>query len=555
MATISEALRIALELHQANRLQEAAELYRRILDADPSVADAWHLLGVLHHQSGQHEQAADLISAAIGRDPHCAAYHDNLGAVRRSAGDPGRAAACHRRAVALDPEAAKPLAGLGAVQLDLGQAEAGLDALRHAVRLAPDHEGFLLRLGDALLAQGRAGEAEVVYGRLSAARPERPDYRYRLGVSHLTASGLMTASLGTARRTVDAARLQQAIAQFERAARDGHADARRNLYGTAILALQNGVLDDPTLNGVARAARRDLAGDPRHTVALAVVCYGLYRAKRLDTAVRFFRKHARHFTAEQVACDFELLVWSLVQADRAFFERLAAEPPRMFDRPVRRILAARRDVARPVILVGCDDGYWRRFGADFLASARERAPACAVHVHVVNPSEDTLRSLAGLAADGMSCSCEAIDLGGLSDPARLTYYASARFAVARDLLRQGEAPIIQVDVDALVLADPGAAMAVGPGWDVAFLKDNRGRGPTRDILAGFIAFNRTEAGLAFLDRVVAYIGRHFDEGRVYWGLDQAAPYCTYDHLLRHGKAPSAIWHDFETFPYLRFLDK
>ena len=115
--------------------------------------------------------------------------------------------------------------------------------------------------------------------------------------------------------------------------------------------------------------------------------------------------------------------------------------------------------------------------------------------------------------------------------------------------------MIQVDVDALLLADPGLAMEDWQAWDVAVMQDRRGRGPTRDFLAGFLAFNRTPAALRYLDLVVGYIGRHFDEGRAFWGLDQAAPYCTHDHLVRSGGAPALIRFDFEAFPFLHFLEK
>ncbi|MCW2241023.1 tetratricopeptide repeat protein [Azospirillum canadense] len=558
MTTIPEALRIAVGLHQSNRLQEAAEIYGRILDADPSVADAWHLLGVLHHQAGDHARAVDLIGTAIGHDPFCATYHDNLGAAFRAKGQGERAVACHRRAAALDPAWAKAFGNLAGVLLDAGGVEAATAALRRACRLAPDQEALLLRLGDCLLSQGKAADAEVVYERLGNGEPSHPAHLYRLGVCKLSTSGLLAANPGNSRHVVDPARMRDAIALFLRAAQGGHADALKNSFGTAMLALQNGILDDPTLALTARFARAVLKNGPRHTAALAVVCYNLYRQKRMDVACRFFRKHARLFSPEEVAGDFELLVWSQVQGDPRFYERLSGFAPRLFRSAARRTLAPPVSDGRPIVLVGCDEVYWRRFGSDFMASFLERAGSCALHVHVVNPSAETmdaLERLGGTSSGRLSCSCEAIDLSHLSDPARLTYFASARFAVARDLIRDGKGPVVQVDVDTLFLDDPGAAMGVCPSWDIAMMKDRSGRGPTRDVLAGFMAFNRTPKAAAFLDLAVSYIGWHFDEGRAYWGLDQAAPYCIHDWLARSGTTPAVVWFDFENFPFLEFLAK
>ncbi|MGO9184915.1 tetratricopeptide repeat protein [Mycobacterium sp.] len=53
MATISEALAIAVQHHQAGRLQAAEQIYRQILAVEPNHADAWDLLGVIAHQVGK----------------------------------------------------------------------------------------------------------------------------------------------------------------------------------------------------------------------------------------------------------------------------------------------------------------------------------------------------------------------------------------------------------------------------------------------------------------------------------------------------------------------
>jgi len=65
MATISEALEIAVQHHQAGQLQAAEQVYRQILAADPNQIDALHLLGVIASRLGRHEEAALYISRAI----------------------------------------------------------------------------------------------------------------------------------------------------------------------------------------------------------------------------------------------------------------------------------------------------------------------------------------------------------------------------------------------------------------------------------------------------------------------------------------------------------
>ena len=79
MATISQALAIAIQHHQAGRLQAAEQIYRQILEAEPNQADAMHLLGVIAHQVGRHEAAVDYIRRAIALQGSAAVFHHNLG--------------------------------------------------------------------------------------------------------------------------------------------------------------------------------------------------------------------------------------------------------------------------------------------------------------------------------------------------------------------------------------------------------------------------------------------------------------------------------------------
>jgi Flp pilus assembly protein TadD len=77
MATISEALTIAIQHHQAGRLQAAEQIYRQILAVEPNHAEAVHLLGVIAHQVGKHEIAIQYIGRAIRLNGNSAAFHSN----------------------------------------------------------------------------------------------------------------------------------------------------------------------------------------------------------------------------------------------------------------------------------------------------------------------------------------------------------------------------------------------------------------------------------------------------------------------------------------------
>ena len=65
MTTISEAMTLAVQHHQAGRLPAAEQLYRQVLAVEPIQPNALHLLGVIAWQIGKPEVAVGYISRAI----------------------------------------------------------------------------------------------------------------------------------------------------------------------------------------------------------------------------------------------------------------------------------------------------------------------------------------------------------------------------------------------------------------------------------------------------------------------------------------------------------
>src|SRR5438105_4073378 len=99
MATITDQMAVAVQHHQAGRLQAAEQIYRQVLALDPNHAEAQHLLGVIAHQTGRHEVAIELIEAAIRLHGTKVDYHSNLGEAYRALGKYPEAVACYQRAL------------------------------------------------------------------------------------------------------------------------------------------------------------------------------------------------------------------------------------------------------------------------------------------------------------------------------------------------------------------------------------------------------------------------------------------------------------------------
>jgi tetratricopeptide (TPR) repeat protein len=183
VSTISEALRVALQQHQAGNTSEAEQIYRQILQADPQHADAWHLLGVIAHQVGKQEVAADHIGRAIRINPNVAEFHINLGAVHLAQSELDQAGACFARALELRPDYAEAHNNLGAVFQQQRQLDEAAACYRRALELRPNYAEAHFNLGNALHEQKRSGEAVACFRRALEIRPDHAPTHNNLGLA------------------------------------------------------------------------------------------------------------------------------------------------------------------------------------------------------------------------------------------------------------------------------------------------------------------------------------------------------------------------------------
>jgi predicted TPR repeat methyltransferase len=206
--SLAELVALAVGLHRREQLDEAEEIYRRILELAPKQVDTLHFLGVLCHQRGQPQAAADLIRKALrinpdyvdarinlgnvlkesgkfpeaerayrraleGRPDNADAYN-NLGTVLRAQNNNNEAIECFERAVELAPNHADAFHNLGNALKSAGRIEEALTAYRRAVEIDPRHSNAHLNLGRALYSFGRLDEALIVYSKWLEAYPTHP---------------------------------------------------------------------------------------------------------------------------------------------------------------------------------------------------------------------------------------------------------------------------------------------------------------------------------------------------------------------------------------------
>ena len=267
MATISEALAIALEHHQGGRLQAAEQIYRQILQVEPNHPDALHLLGVIASTVGKPEIAIDYMGRALQLKPDYAEAHANLGLAFNNQGNLDEAVASYRRALALKPDFAEVHNNLGNALKDKGHLDEAVACYRRALALKPDYAEAHNNLGNALKEQGKLDEAAACYRRALALKPDYADAHYNLGNA-----------------LNDPGKLDEVVACYRRALalQPDYAKAHNNL---GLILSEQGKLDEAAV-----CYRRALALKPDYAEAHNNLGVALSDQGKLDEAVACYRR-------------------------------------------------------------------------------------------------------------------------------------------------------------------------------------------------------------------------------------------------------------------------
>lgn len=210
MATISEAFAVAVQHHQAGRLEAAEQIYRQIIAVQPNHAYAHNNLGVALKDRGKLDEAIACYRRALEVKPDFAEAHSNLGLALKDRGDLDGAVACCRHALDLKPDLPEAQNNLGLALQEQGKAAEAIAGYRRALELKPDYAEAHNNLGNAWKELGQLDEAVACYRRALELRPDYAEAHNNLG-SAFKGSGQLDDAVACCRRAVE---LQPSRADF-----------------------------------------------------------------------------------------------------------------------------------------------------------------------------------------------------------------------------------------------------------------------------------------------------------------------------------------------------
>ncbi len=164
--SVKQALDIAANHHNANRLAEAENIYRKVLEKTPNQEIALHHLGLILHQKGESKRGITLIEKALS----------------------------------IKPDYEYALNNIGKIYLDLGNWDIAAINFKKAINYKPDFDIAHNNYANAMLFKGRINEAITAYQKTLSVNPKYAEAAFNLGSAYK--------ALGN---------IQKAISSYERA--------------------------------------------------------------------------------------------------------------------------------------------------------------------------------------------------------------------------------------------------------------------------------------------------------------------------------------------------
>jgi tetratricopeptide (TPR) repeat protein len=216
----------AIRAHEAGLLEEARQLYLRVLAMDARNARSSYGLGLIAQQTGDFEAAVRMLRQAKTIDPNEVTYHLSLAGVLQAQRKLEESLAEYRRALALNPDYAGAHNNIAGVLQALGKFEEARMHYQRAVALKPDYAAAYCNLGVVLQNLGNLAESVSCHEKALLLRPELVEAHNNLG--------LVLRQQG---------KLEEAKAHYERAVilRPNYAEGYSNL---GVLLRQLGKLED-----------------------------------------------------------------------------------------------------------------------------------------------------------------------------------------------------------------------------------------------------------------------------------------------------------------------
>ena len=197
---IEETFNLAVKNHTENNTEVAQNLYKEVLEIDPSYVTAHNNLGAIFNELRDFQKARLCYEKVIEIDPTYAMAYYNLGVVCNKLRDFQKAIICYEKAIEFKPNYVMAHYNLGVIYLDLDERLKAISYFEKAIEVDPKHVNSYNNLG---LIFSKSGDVQKAISYFEKAIKIDPKH----GIAHNNLGLIFS----------DSRDVQKAISYFEKA--------------------------------------------------------------------------------------------------------------------------------------------------------------------------------------------------------------------------------------------------------------------------------------------------------------------------------------------------
>lgn len=164
----AKIFQLAAQHHQNRRLEQAEELYFKVIEKQPQHSEALYGLGIIALSQTKFEQAEKFLTQALQSQPKSVKTWFALGNLYCSQGQMPQAESAYQKAITLRPDAGTIYNNLGYTLEEQGKWEQAIASYQKALQFQPNCREADVNLGNILYSQGKLSpEKQTYYAQLN----------------------------------------------------------------------------------------------------------------------------------------------------------------------------------------------------------------------------------------------------------------------------------------------------------------------------------------------------------------------------------------------------
>ncbi|RKS28721.1 hypothetical protein BJ917_1620 [Pseudomonas sp. WPR_5_2] len=193
-----------------------------------------------------------------------------------------------------------------------------------------------------------------------------------------------------------------------------------------------------------------------------------------------------------------------------------------------------------VFLLGCDEGYFKRFSEFLILSISKSNKFLTVHFHIIGERKNVEAEIIRVNSIAKSAVGIEAKYSFEAKPADITvtFYAISRFLIAHRIIKHYSSDVIVGDIDSAVIGDlRDVKNYVGEsdiGVNTATNPDSFRKFPWNSISGGYMFFKKSQLGVAYAESLSKYMMAVYDSRSLKsWWLDQSSLFCITQYFVRN----------------------